>query len=715
MQKILLALFLLSTASLSAQPDEYLTGLVDFLSVQFTLPDATYPYYDNEDDYRRRSGAYNLARTSEPVTGQEFSELINLRVSRSFPFAYEAGWNVVNQEPIQQGDKVLYVIYLRAKPNATNDATARANLFIERSTDFRKEFEIPIDLDETWRRYFIRIDAQSTYPKENLVFGLHVGYRAQNVQIGGLAVINYGQDVPLELLPENLNVSEYGGFEADAPWRAEAAQRIENIRKADLNLTVLDVDGSPLSNADVAVNMQNHEFKFGTAVAGSRFPGGQRYSQTFVRNLFDLDGKGHGFNAIVFENDFKWPGWEQQWVTTNSQMRRTVSYLADRNIHMRGHVLLWPGWDNMPFRMENNAGDPDYLKAQIENHLVKMLETENFDVPVTDWDVINEINTNRSLEGALKGTPGYETGREIYAEVFKRARELALEAELVLNDYVTISAKNEIGSLIYDQYQSFVQEIVDADAPITGIGFQAHIGGSPNSIYEVEDIYDDFYNRFQLDQKITEFDMRTPTDTSLAKAYLRDYLTMTFSHPSMDAFMFWNWWDVDTWQNRGANLYYANWEKRPTHKVFTDLVFNDWWTDETVTTNGSGQADLRGFKGEYTITLMCGDQEVTTRMNLTEDSDMTLDCAQLLTSTERPQLPTGSVSIFPNPGRGAITLSNNLPLQLEATLYDVSGRQIWEGTLRHGATTLDIYLNAGSYQLRFTDGVRTGTEQVIRW
>ena len=190
--------------------------------------------------------------------------------------------------------------------------------------------------------------------------------------------------------------------------------------------------------------MQRHDFKFGTAVKGSRFPGGSEYNANFVDRLFNLDGEGHGYNAVVFENDFKWPAWEQEWITTNEQMRSTLDYLTDRDIHVRGHVLLWPGWQNMPDRMQANADDEPYLRQQVFDHLEKLLgdDGENFDERgVTDWDVLNEINTNTDLAEALAGEPEYATGREFYAEVFTRARELAPDAKLYINDYITLSLK----------------------------------------------------------------------------------------------------------------------------------------------------------------------------------------------------------------------------------------------------------------------------------
>ena len=713
-------LFLLLLPSLLvAQPDDYTQTLIDGISVQYTLTGETFPVYDSEVEFIANGSSYGLEQTDGTVAEQDFARFINLDVPAGYLNRWEAAWSITNREVVNQGDKVLWVLYLRHKPAEDASATGKVAVVVEEGGDpFDKEFEQIVDVSQNWQLYYVPIEVSlRTFAPGGLRFNLQVGFKEQDIQVGGMAVLNYGQDIPLEQLPRNLNTGNYGGNEEDANWRAPAAERIDQLRKADLTLTVLDENGEPMANQAVGLRMQRHDFKFGAAVKGSRFPGGREYDETFVDRLFNLDGKGHGFNAVVFENDLKWPGWEEEWITTNEQLRRTIDYLSERDIAVRGHVLLWPGWENMPDRMEENAGGESYLRQQVMNHLDAMLseDGENFDARgIDDWDVLNEINTNTDLATALAGTPNFTTGREFYVDVFKRARELAPDAELYVNDYITLSLKNEAGNGIYDQYLSFIQELVDGETPIDGIGFQAHLSASPNGIYEVLATYDDFYDRFGLNAKVTEFDLPRTVDPDVLPNYVNDFLTATFSHPSMTGFLFWNWWDVDTWRNPGANLYTSDWQEKPAHAAFVNLVFNEWWTNEDLTTDAAGRVSARGFKGQYTVALTCGGTEVTTDISLTTDTSATLDCRTLLTSTQPLELPTGAVTAGPNPGAGPIQITNTLPLPLRAQLYDQQGRQLWAGSLGRGINSPDFAVPAGTYQLRFTDGKRVGTISLIR-
>ncbi len=713
MRIILLLLSGLCTGLLTAQPDAYHSNLTNWLSTQYTLTGETYPTHDSEVENFSASGGYGMAQTSSTVSDQDFTRILKFSVPGGLLNPWDAGWNISNTQPVNIGDKVLWVIYLRVSPTEAGNTTGQVSLICERNDTYEKEVSINVELTETWKRYFIAMDISTrNHPVGGLTTGLHLGSRQQSVEVGGFALLNYGNSVPLDQLPSDLNNAEYGGFEADAAWRAPAADRIESIRKSDLELTVLDVDGNPMAAADVQLRMQRHAFDFGTAIKACRFPGGRCYNPTYVSKLFDLDGRGHGFSAVVYENDLKWPAWEDEWVSTNEQTIRNMQFLSEMDIDVRGHVLLWPGWSNMPDRMEENRNNPDYLKGEIEKHLVDFLETKNFDQYVTDWDVLNEVNTNTDLAAALRGTPGYTTGREIYAEVFKRARELAPDAELYINDYITMSLKNTSGAL-YNQYKSFIQEMLDQGAPMDGVGFQAHLGASPNSIYDILGTLDDFHEAFGLQAKITEFDLPRNVPEELAADYLADFLTATFSHESVESFMFWNFWDVDTWANPGANLYDGGFNETPAHAAFVDLVFNEWWTDADLTTDNDGKATVRGFKGTYEVTLDCNGESYVVAFDMNDDLAQTIDCSALV-STTLPTLPEGSVEAYPNPGRGPWTINNHLPTTLDAVLIDGTGRKLWSGQMLTGNHPLDLDLPAGVYHLQLTDGTRASSLRLIQ-
>ena len=714
MRLILLGLGFVFSTIVAAQPDAYHTDLVNFFATQYTLSGETYPLYDTETETLANVGSYGVSTSTRAAdAGDDFSRVATITVPQAYDNRWNAGWNLRNTQVVPLGDKLLWVVWLRALPNSDGDAVGKVGIFAERNDTYAKEVDFLVDVSSEWQRYLIPFEvSQRTHPASGLTLGFHLGAQQQVIEVAGFAVFNYGPDVPLDQLPSNLNNDQYGGFETDAAWRAPAQQRIEQLRKANVDFTLLDTDGNPLPGENIVVQMTEHDFKFGTAIKSCRFRFGGCSNATFRERLFDLDGSGRGFNSIVYENDLKWPAWEDEWISPNEYLTQNIANLGEQGVFMRGHVLLWPSWQNLPNDMQANRNNPDYLVQRVEDHIRLMLEEKNFDEHIKDWDVLNEPNTNTDLAAALAGTPGYVTGREIYARAFELADELAPDADLYINDYVTMTLKNTSGG-IYDQYQGFIQELIDADAPIDGIGFQAHISSSPNSIYDVLGTLDDFHDKFGLKAKITEFDIQPGAGDELAATYLTDFLTAVFSHESVNGFFMWNFWDTDTWANPSANFFDANWNPTPSRDAFMDLVYGEWWTEEDLTTDASGNASVSAFKGSYILTVDCNGETVRVEMELLEDGAVTLDCGQLVSLRDLP-LPAGSVAASPNPTSDEWNVTNALSTPLAASLYDLAGRRVWDGALRPGSNPLSTTLPAGVYTLRFTDGERASSLRLVR-
>jgi len=99
----------------------------------------------------------------------------------------------------------------------------------------------------------------------------------------------------------------------NAPWRSEAQNRIEEFRKANLQVKVVDQNNNPIDGALVEVDMNQHHFGFGTAVNLKYLPFNDNNSTAikYWEKVFDLDGNGRGFNEVVFENASEWKKWER--------------------------------------------------------------------------------------------------------------------------------------------------------------------------------------------------------------------------------------------------------------------------------------------------------------------------------------------------------------------------------------------------------------------
>lgn len=608
-------LLLFSCTSLSAQ-DAYHSALSTLLQTTYSLP-APVQWALPNTETATLAGEINYGgvTTNFTATGQMFSQARRREVTlQTNP--WDAGHLYKINSAIASGDKCLVIMWLRSMSQ-----DAKVNIFAENNTNYDKEVLSTVKVGSEWKMYAAPFQAQAAYAAQALNIGLHLAYGNQTIEIGGVACLNYKNTVFYTQLPVLLNNDTYPGQESDAPWRAEAAASIEQLRKANLTVQVLDANGAPIPDAQVQVEMQQHAFKFGTAVVSNKFNGGSAFNATYEQKLLDLDGYGHGFNELVFENDLKWPAWEQQWYSSKPEIASDVQWMHDHGISIRGHNLAWPGWVYSPADINANA-TPAYIKNRIRTHLQNILSYPGIGTEMADWDVLNEITGNNDYANLFAGMPGYPTGRELYAEIFKQADSLAPNSVLYLNDYVAIeqgdSPTNGIAT-----WKSRIDELIAAGAPIEGLGFQGHFSTSPTGIPRVKEIYDDFWNTYGLQAKVTEYDVDKLVPPATQADYMRDILTITFAHPSMQGFVMWGFWDGAHWQ-ANAPIYAEDWTLKPSGEAFVDQVFHQWWTNETLLTSSNGVATTRGFKGKYKVTVSCSDDGTTQTQDMLLNNDTTL-------------------------------------------------------------------------------------------
>lgn len=695
MRTITILFWCMTMTCVYAQNDAYHDALLVHLQADYGLTGGDWILTPDEAANASNAIAYGHTATQNTATGQDFSLAVNLDIAGVGTNPWDAGYFNENVNTVQAGDRVLTVVWLRTV-SAALAAPGRVDMYVERPVTYDKEFSITMNPTPQWQQYLIPFEASGEFVPGQMRVGFHLAFQEQVIEFGGLAMINYGTSVAFDDLPQELQNDYYAGIEPDAPWRTAAADRIEQHRKADLQLQVLDANDNPIPNANVEIEMVRHLYAFGTAVDTRRLAGNSGFNATYQEKLLNLDGEGHGFNWIVTENSLKWRAWEQGWAGTQEETVNALNWLSENNIKSRGHVLLWPGWGNMPDDIQANSNDPAYMTSRINEHLNEILNTPGVRENVREWDIINEPVHVRDLEMALQGTPGYMTGREIYPNVFNTARAENPDIICYLNDY-SILNNGSVSGGDYTFYKSIAQEIIDAGATIDGFGMQAHMGSAltpPESIYA---ILEDCYQTFGKAIKITEYDQSDVLEDDLSARYTSDFLTMVFSHPATDGFFMWGFWDSAHWLGN-APLYNADWTPKATHTAFTNLLFNDWWTEETATTDIDGNVSIRGFKGDYIIKTTINGTEVTADVELYDDVNTTI---QLLpTAIQTPEWAS-QIKVFPNPV--ADLLNVELPYQDEWTISIVgeTGRVILTKKSTELIPVFDIKkLSAGMYYLK---------------
>jgi GH35 family endo-1,4-beta-xylanase len=300
------------------------------------------------------------------------------------------------------------------------------------------------------------------------------------------------------------------------------------------------------------------------------------------------------FNAGSLENDTKWPPWEGDWGAAFNvpQTLAALDWLQARGFNVRGHVLVWPGWNNLPRSIQALRGQPD-AAARIPPLVLAHIDdvTGRTAAYMHEWDVINEPYTNHDLMDLA--------GDGLMRDWFVQARRTLPAAGLFLNDYDILS-RHGAERAHQDHFERTARTLLEEGAPITGLGMQGHFGGSPTSMDTVKRLLDRFA-ALGLSIRITEFDMDT-ADEALQADYTRDFLTMVFSHPSVTGFQMWGFWEGAHWLPRAA-MYRRDWSEKPNGEAFRRLVHETWRTTGEGRTDDEGRFGGRAFYGRYDVTV----------------------------------------------------------------------------------------------------------------
>ncbi|MCS6953656.1 MAG: endo-1,4-beta-xylanase [Bryobacteraceae bacterium] len=528
--------------------------------------------------------AQNLSVVS--VSGPGFDRALRIRT----PFDSANPWDIrarcFNTRPANQGDTVLAVFWMRTL--TSQRGVGLTTFVVEKGREpWTKSAEFTTGAGAEWKKVEIPFTMRETYRgtgPEGYNISFWVTFGPQEIEIGGLSVVNYGPNVPYRQL--GLTVWPYSGREADAPWRKAAEERIERIRKGDIVVAVRDDQGNPVAGAQVRVRMKRHAFGFGSAVAGhglmDNSPAGQKY-QEMIPKLF---------NKVVLENDLKWPFWET-WSRNSAAF--ALEWLPARGItDIRGHNVIWPDRGNLPPDVVSllNAGNRDALRQRIYDHIREIMTWTKG--KVTEWDVLNEPYTSRDVQALL--------GDAEIAVWFQKAREADPGVKLYINDFNIVEAGGwDVRH--QDFYYDTIKAILDAGAPLDGIGLQGHFNQNLTPPERVLEILDRFA-RFGKELQITEFDV-TPGDEQIQAEYTRDFLTVCFSHPAVTGFLIWGFWEGRHWRPEAA-MYRRDWSIKPNGEVWQELIFNKWWTDVAGMTGADGTFRTRGFLGDYEVEITAG-------------------------------------------------------------------------------------------------------------
>jgi len=512
-----------------------------------------------------------------PVIGQDFTEATRVSVATADPAkpwtaqlttSFTAG-------SVKTGDKLLVVYMARCVAGGVGRAIAKVQLSeparpmvgMTGSAKFGSQWE------QITQAFVAGIDAPEG--KGELV--IFLGEQAQTVEIGKVRVLNYGPDIDLANLPHPRET--YVGREPDAPWRKAALDRIEKCRKAEWALQLTGADGKPLPHTTVVVELDRHEFGFGSCVSRGMLTqdgsDGDRYRDIALRT----------FSRVVFENDLKPDSFPHD-DAGRAELEKSLAWLKANNISIRGHYLIQEAVDDWS---RERLADPAKLRADLLSSVRERITT--LGDRVVEWDVINHPIAWQGAEMLGQKGPLLET---LGMDVFREARRLTTLPLCINEDQIFRPGPQQ------DKTFALLEKFKRDGVRVDGLGNQAHFDSSflpsPEDLLRVTDRFAAVVPK----QVVTEFDIAAHGDDALAADYLRDCLIACFSHPAYDGFLLWGFWEGAHWLPDAA-LWKRDWSAKANAVVWEEWVGRRWHTRETVTSDAAGLVKWRGFKGSYRL------------------------------------------------------------------------------------------------------------------
>lgn len=439
------------------------------------------------------------------------------------------------------------------------------------------------------------IDAGQTWTRRRFL-------RATGATLGSIATAPYV-----------VGAERHAASGSDESVLAQAEARIQQHRTGPATLRLLGPDGQVLSpGVSVTIRQSRHKFLFGC-------------------NIFKLDRCRSAEDNAAYEERFAdllnfatlpfyWWNYERR--KGEPQDERTdaiVRWCKTHDVTTKGHPLAW------------NYVDPRWLSGTPEEVMQLQFQriercVRRFQGDIDIWDVVNEA-THHDRQGPKDNAPllteaisKMRVGPYV-RKAFKSARQANPKATLLINDYRTDAAyADKVISELVDERQHPLYDV---------IGIQSHMHDRYWGAARTWDVCERFA-RFGKPLHFTETTVVSgPKDgsrwTTTAEGErrqaqsVREFYTVLFSHPAVEALTWWDFTDQGAWQGAPAGLLRDDMSPKPAYEALSELIKHQWWTRVEAETGADGKVDLRGFFGNYEVSVRDGGRRLQGRFVLEPD------------------------------------------------------------------------------------------------
>lgn len=410
------------------------------------------------------------------------------------------------------------------------------------------------------------------------------------------------------------------------------ASGIEANRKGLAVLHFTDAEGKPVTGVHVKVRQKTHDFKYGANLFMLEEFNTPEQNEKYRKMFADA------FNIATLP--FYWSDLEPEqgkprFAKDSPKIYRRpapdlcLEYCESNGIEPKAHCLNYANFT------------PEWAKGSIAKEkffLYKRFRelAERYSARIPSWEVTNETwwGLHSPRRTNFYDQPDYvEWSFEQADRCFPANRLIINEAHCRIWD----------DSHFYGSRSPYYMQIERAllkGARIDSIGMQYHmfyraedelketaVFYDPERIYDVLDTYAALGRRIQITELTIPAYAYTEEDEEIQAEIIRNIYSIWFSHPAMEAIVYWNL--VDGFaafapqgdMTAGENYFHGglvryDFTPKPAYRMIRDLFGKVWRTNLELDTENADRIAFKGFYGEYELEICAGGKTVNRTIHL---------------------------------------------------------------------------------------------------
>ena len=422
----------------------------------------------------------------------------------------------------------------------------------------------------------------------------------------------------------------------------KVSEGIEKYRKGDGKIKIVDQNGAVISGTTVKLNQKSHEFRFGANLFMLDELETEEKNEKYKKYFSDV------FNMATLP--FYWDSLEPErgnprYAKDSKKIYRRpaidlcIEFCEKHGIEPREHALAYESF----FPKWLYDASVDEIKRELERRYSEISDRYAKKIPTIE--VTNEMDW-------LKGKTNFYNEPNYVEWCFNLAKQYFPENTLAINECTGLAWMDRCRTT--DKYYAYTEAAILKGARVDAIGMQYHLFNrreneykatratlDPSNLYKHMDLYSNFQKPLQITEVTVPAYSWEPEDEEIQADIIEKLYSVWFSHPNVEQIVYWNlvdgyahFWDPDPAKiaasqgdmTLGENYYYGgllrfDLSPKPAYLKIKELLFERWHTETEIKTDKNGQADFRGFYGNYDVEISIGSQTYIKDISLKKNND----------------------------------------------------------------------------------------------